>query len=139
MPVEFLGWWASSRPSPTLRCISSAARLTRAHKNSDFDGVLVGYTSGSADGLHVPQAAAAYSERIKFLIAHRPGFVAQTLAARMFSTLDFFTGGHDDHLTALRCTLEHTTHTDASHSTPKASDKKLPGRTPRSQPRRQAG
>jgi alkanesulfonate monooxygenase len=37
--------------------------------------------------------AAAHSERLSFLVAHRPGFMAPTLAARTFATLDQFTGG----------------------------------------------
>jgi alkanesulfonate monooxygenase len=32
-------------------------------------------------------------QRIGFMLAHRPGFVAPTLAARKFATLDQFTGG----------------------------------------------
>ena len=51
--------------------------------------MLVGYTSAAADGLHVAQAAAGCTERIKFLIAHRPGFVQPTLAARKFANARF--------------------------------------------------
>ena len=101
MPVEFLGMIGvkPSESNAAMHIIGGGidhdylCRFTRAHEDSDFDGVLVGYTSASADGLHVAQAAAACSERIKFLIAHRPGFVAPTLAARKFATLDYFTGG----------------------------------------------
>ena len=39
------------------------------------------------------RAAAAHTERLGFLVAHRPGFVAPTLAARKFATLDQITGG----------------------------------------------
>ena len=37
--------------------------------------------------------AAAHTEWLNFLVAHRPGFVAPTLAARSFATLDQFSGG----------------------------------------------
>ena len=37
--------------------------------------------------------AAAHTERTEFPVAHRPGFVAPTLAARKFATLDQITGG----------------------------------------------
>jgi alkanesulfonate monooxygenase len=67
--------------------------FARAHENADFDRVLVGYTSTSADGFLVASYAATQTERLGFLIAHRPGFVAPTLAARKASTLDHFTGG----------------------------------------------
>ena len=148
MSVEFLGMIGvkPSESNAAMHIIGGGidhdylCRFTKAHEDSDFDGVLVGYTSGSADGLHVAQAAAACSERIKFLIAHRPGFVAPTLAARKFATLDFFTGGRvsvhiitgghdaeqqrdgdwkghderyrrtDEYLTVLRRTLEHDAH-----------------------------
>ncbi len=101
MPVEFLGMIGvkPSEASAAMHIIGGGidrdylCRFSQAHEDSDFDGVLVGYTSGSADGLHVAQAAAACTERIKFLIAHRPGFVTPTLAARKFATLDYFTGG----------------------------------------------
>ena len=101
MSVEFIGM-IGVKPSEKDAAVSIIGggvdrdylcEFTRAHEDSGFDQVLVGYTSAAADGLHVAQAAAACSERIKFLIAHRPGFVAPTLAARKFATLDYFTGG----------------------------------------------
>ncbi|MGH2587118.1 MAG: LLM class flavin-dependent oxidoreductase, partial [Dehalococcoidia bacterium] len=45
------------------------------------------------DGFSVASYAASVTERLGFLIAHRPGFVAPTLAARKAATLDHFTGG----------------------------------------------
>ena len=101
MPVEFLGMIGvkPSEDNAAVHIIGGGisreylCEFTRAHEDSDFDGVLVGYTSGAADGLHVAQAAADCTDHIKFLIAHRPGFVAPTLAARKFATLDYFTGG----------------------------------------------
>jgi alkanesulfonate monooxygenase len=69
------------------------SRFTQAHEESNFDAVLVGYSSDSADSFAVAQAAAAATQKIKFLVAHRPGFVAPTLAARRASTVDIFTGG----------------------------------------------
>ncbi|MDP2378741.1 hypothetical protein [Reyranella sp.] len=43
-----------------------------------FDLALAGYTASSAEGF----LAAQHTERLGFLIAHRPGFVAPTLATR---------------------------------------------------------
>ncbi len=63
-------------------------RFTAAHEQAGFDAVLVGYTSASAEGFQVAQFAAAHTDRIKFLVAHRPGFVAPTLAARKAATFD---------------------------------------------------
>lgn len=62
--------------------------FTRAHEQAGFDRVLVGYSSSSADGIQIAAYAAAHTQRINFLIAHRPGFVAPTLAARKFATFD---------------------------------------------------
>jgi len=67
--------------------------FSRAHERADFDKVLVGYTSTAAEGFLVASHAAAHTERLGYLIAHRPGFVAPTLAARKAATLDQFTGG----------------------------------------------
>ena len=67
--------------------------FSRAHERAGFDKVLVGYTSTAAEGFLVASHAAAHTERLGYLIAHRPGFVAPTLAARKAATLDQFTGG----------------------------------------------
>ena len=67
--------------------------FSRAHEHAGFDKVLVGYTSTAADGFLVAGHAAAHTERLGYLIAHRPGFVSPTLAARKAATLDQFTGG----------------------------------------------
>jgi alkanesulfonate monooxygenase len=67
--------------------------FSRAHERAGFDKVLVGYMATSADGFAVASYAAAQTERLGYLIAHRPGFVAPTLAARKAATLDQFSGG----------------------------------------------
>lgn len=67
--------------------------LAKAHEESGFDRCLIGYTSLSPDGLQVAAYVGAHTERLGFLIAHRPGFVAPTVAARAFATLDQFTRG----------------------------------------------
>ena len=67
--------------------------FAQAHEKADFDRVLVGYTSTSAEGFAVTGYAAAHTERLSYLIAHRPGFVAPTLTARAAATLDHVTSG----------------------------------------------
>jgi alkanesulfonate monooxygenase len=69
------------------------AEAARAHEKSGFDLVLVGYSSSSAEGFLVALHAAAATERLGYLIAHRPGFVAPTLMARKAATFDHLTGG----------------------------------------------
>ncbi|WP_433802473.1 LLM class flavin-dependent oxidoreductase [Actinomycetospora sp. CA-084318] len=68
-------------------------RFAAAHEDAGFDRVLVGHSASSPDGLQVAAALAASTQRLGFLIAHRPGFVAPTLAARSFATLARFAGG----------------------------------------------
>ncbi len=67
--------------------------FSKAHDEAGFDLVLVGYTSTSADGWSVATHAASVTERLGYLIAHRPGFVAPTLAARKAATFDQLSGG----------------------------------------------
>lgn len=67
--------------------------FAQTHENAGFDTVLIGYTSVSADGFSVASYAASVTSRLRFLIAHRPGFVSPTLAARKAATVDHFTEG----------------------------------------------
>jgi alkanesulfonate monooxygenase len=67
--------------------------FSQAHDRAGFDLVLVGYTSTSADGWTVATHAAANTENLGYLIAHRPGFVSPTLAARKAATFDQLSGG----------------------------------------------
>jgi alkanesulfonate monooxygenase len=69
------------------------ARFAGAHEDGGFDRVLIGYGSGWSEGTQVAAYAAAHTERLGLLIAHRPGVVHPTLAARTFTTLDQFSGG----------------------------------------------
>ena len=99
MPVEFIGMIATREQSeivaPTGPFVNPdfTARFAQAHENGGFDRVLIGYGAGWAEGWGVANAALRATERLKVLIAHRPGFVAPTLFARQATTLDQFTGG----------------------------------------------
>ncbi len=53
-----------------------------AHEDSALDMVLTGYSSSTPDGFEVAGYAAAHTKKLRYLIAHRPGFVMPTLAAR---------------------------------------------------------
>lgn len=67
--------------------------FARTHESAGYDMTLVGYTSSSAEGFLVAMHAAARTERLSYVIAHRPGFVAPTLFARKVATFDQLTGG----------------------------------------------
>jgi alkanesulfonate monooxygenase len=101
LPINILGMIGVAPPtsSSTVHVIGGGvdadyiARFTRAHEDAGFDAVLIGHRSTSADGFLIAQHAAYHSERIKFLLAHRPGFGSPTQAARRVATLDNLIGG----------------------------------------------
>src|SRR6266849_6383360 len=97
--VEFIGM-ISTRAQSEIHPSSGPAidrayvrAFAKAHEDAGFDKVLIGYSAGRPDGLQVAAYAAAHTERLHYLIAHRPGFVSPTVAARSFATLDQFTEG----------------------------------------------
>ena len=99
MPVEMIGWVAPQVSSEILDpqgpvfCPDTVARTAKLHEDAGFDRVLVGYFTHAPDGFIIATHAATATERLSFLIAHRPGFVSPTLAARKFATLDQLTRG----------------------------------------------
>src|ERR1700761_5920859 len=101
MPVNIIGMIGVAPPSgeATLHVIEgglSPSYLTEfasAHERAGFDMVLVGYSSSSAEGFLTALYAATQTERLGYLVAHRPGFVAPTLLARKIATFDHLTGG----------------------------------------------
>lgn len=68
-------------------------KFALAHEDAGFDKVLIGYGSSGPDGFSVAGYVSSFTDRLGFLIAHRPGFVAPTLAARKAATLDQFSNG----------------------------------------------
>ena len=99
MPVEFVGMISTQHvseihaPEGPIVDPDYVARFAQAHEQAGFDRILVAYSSASPDAMQVAAYAAARTETLGLLIAHRPGFVAPTLAARAFATLDQFSGG----------------------------------------------
>ncbi|GAA2613102.1 LLM class flavin-dependent oxidoreductase [Streptomyces axinellae] len=97
--IEFIGMIGTQDSSETrpargpLIDPAYTVRFARAHEDAGFDRILIGYSSGRPDGTQVAAHVAARTERLGLLIAHRPGFIAPTLAARTFATLDQFTEG----------------------------------------------
>ena len=99
MPVEMIGWIAPRvsseliRPSGPPFDANVIAETARIHERAGFDRVLIGYYSEAPDGFLVGAHAASVTERLGFLLAHRPGFVAPPLAARKLATLDQLSNG----------------------------------------------
>lgn len=99
MAVEFIGT-ITTQPGSEIDPISGSVidldylrTITAAHETAGFDGVLVPFSATLPDTFQVAQYAAASSERLGFVLAHRAGFVAPTVAARALATLDQVTGG----------------------------------------------
>lgn len=99
MSVEFIGMIQSQKqseihpPAGPVVDPDYVRDFARAHETAGFDRILVPHHStGSSATLTIAFAAAA-TERIHFMLAHRPGFTAPTLAARQIATLDQFSRG----------------------------------------------
>ncbi len=99
MPVEFIGMIAPQEysevvpPTGPIADGEFAIRFARAHEDSGFDRVLIGYFSFAPDGFIVASWVLQATTSLGVLLAHRPGFVAPTVAARKLATLDQFSGG----------------------------------------------
>ena len=98
-PTEFIGFVAPREVSETRGPEGPVIDrdylrlLAQAHEWGGFDRVLVAAYSTAPDPLLIAAQVAAVTERIGLMIAHRTGFVAPTVAARQFATLDQITGG----------------------------------------------
>jgi alkanesulfonate monooxygenase len=101
VPVEIIGLVPTADASESRGGIadfnridpSYIARVAQAHDAGNFDRVLIGYSSSGPDGWSIAERVLDRTERLKVLIAHRPGFVQPTLAARKAATLDQLSGG----------------------------------------------
>jgi len=99
MSIEFIGMIGTQYASETHPPKGPAIDLdyvrdfVTAHEDAGFDRILIGYFSNGPDGFIVASYAAFVAQKIGLMLAHRPGFVAPTLAARKLATLDQFAGG----------------------------------------------
>ena len=99
MSVQFIGMIQPNEVSEIFASKGPAVDpayvrvFAQAHEHAGFDRILVPASSSSPDTLLTVTYAASVTDKIKFLLAHRPGFVAPTLAARQLATLDHYTNG----------------------------------------------
>ena len=99
MSIEFIGMIAtrehseSRPPEPPVVDVEFTRAFAQAHERAGFDRVLIGYFSDGPDGFVIATDVAASTDRLGILLAHRPGFVSPTVAARKLATLDQFSGG----------------------------------------------
>ncbi|CAB3757065.1 LLM class flavin-dependent oxidoreductase [Paraburkholderia humisilvae] len=99
MSVEFIGMIQQRKISETHLPQGPAIdtdyvrRFAQAHETAGFNRILVPHSSTSPDATITIAYAASVTSHVHFMLAHRPGFVAPTLAARQIATLDHFSGG----------------------------------------------
>jgi alkanesulfonate monooxygenase len=100
MPVEIVGMIhprASSdveapTPGPAVD-VDFLTRFFQAHEAAGFDRVLTVYRATLPDGWAMAQYGTTITKNLKIMLAHRPGFINPTLAARMGATQDQLSGG----------------------------------------------
>jgi len=99
MSIEFIGMIQTQKVSETHAPQGPAIDrdyvrdFAQAHEKAGFDRVLVPHHSTGPSATLTIAYAAAHTERIHYMLAHRPGFTVPTLAARQIATLDQFSGG----------------------------------------------
>jgi alkanesulfonate monooxygenase len=64
------------------------ARMARLHDAWGYDKVLVANAAVMPDNFTIAAHIAAHTTRLGVMLAHRPGFIPPTMAARMLATLD---------------------------------------------------
>lgn len=99
MALEFLGMGALNDGTETHPRSGEAfdkdyiAKLARVHQDSGFTRVLFAYSSGSPDPAQAAAYAAAHTETLGLLVAHRPNVSAPSFAAKTYATLDHISDG----------------------------------------------
>lgn len=98
MSIQFLGMIGHRLSSETIAPVGPIfdrdyiVRFAQTHEAAGFDRLLVGHWSDQPDGFLVTATAGLSTQKIQYLLAHRPGFVSPTLAARKFATLEHLLG-----------------------------------------------
>ncbi len=92
MPVEFI---SATHTTPTTEAsggrrhgsfdVDYTRKFVHALDDGGFDYTLVAYGSASVDANQLAQFVVNNSERVKPMLAHRPGFLYPTQAAKTFA------------------------------------------------------
>ncbi|GLU29066.1 LLM class flavin-dependent oxidoreductase [Brucella sp. NBRC 12950] len=100
MSVEIVGYVPHTRATETSGLwwssdfdVDYIEETALAHEEAGFDRVLVGTHSWSPDPWMIASHILGITKKLKVLVAHRPGPVEPTLAARQAITLDRIAGG----------------------------------------------
>jgi alkanesulfonate monooxygenase len=99
MPVDITGLVSHNQGTPLAPAspdtFDPAALLAsaKAQEAAGYDRVLIANNSLMPDSHTITAHVLAQTTRLKVLMAHRPGFIAPTMAARMLTTLDRLSDG----------------------------------------------
>lgn len=99
MSLEFIGYIGPQESSESLAPrgpnvdLGFIKAFAQVQEYGGFDKALLAVSTASADSFALAAYAAAITERLGLLVAHRPGFQAPTFAARQFATLDQLSRG----------------------------------------------
>ena len=99
MSVEFIGFITNNNSSETIVRIGPVIdrpyleTVAKAHEVAGFDRALLAFHSTTPDCQQIAQHVLGITDRLKVLIAQRPGFTAPTLIARQLATIDQLSGG----------------------------------------------
>lgn len=101
MSVQFFGLLSHEHSSETIPRAKDApvmdadymVKLAQAHEAAGFDRCLIAHHSANPDGILLASYVAQRTKNLNFMIAHRPGFISPTYAARMWATFDQLYGG----------------------------------------------
>lgn len=99
MPVEINGLihhnsGTELQPVPSSRYEMNAIHAqARLHDEGGYDRVLIANAATMPDNVSVAGYVGAVTERLGVMLAHRPGFIAPTMAARVLATLDHLLDG----------------------------------------------
>ena len=99
MPIQITGLVHHNHGSPLQPArpdafsVDAIVQAARAQEQAGYDQVLIANTATMPDSSTIATWVAAHTTRLKMLIAHRPGFMPPTMAARMLATVDRVSGG----------------------------------------------
>jgi alkanesulfonate monooxygenase len=99
MTIEFIGLVHTQHSSESIAPVGPVVdreyvrKLSLAHEAAGFDRVLVAQISHFPDGFIVAEEILNATTTLGVLLAHRPGFLAPTIAARSYATIDAFHPG----------------------------------------------
>jgi alkanesulfonate monooxygenase len=99
MSIQVLGLFshrnsAEHRPQPMSKFeLPFLGELAKAYDRNGYDRMLIANAATWPDSIPFAAYIAGLTERVGFMIAHRPGFVQPTMAARMLATIDQLSQG----------------------------------------------